>query len=67
MEHERLGQVKQSPDPRANQCADEAEGGRHEHPAARSATERLADSAADGGDDDEHDEAWKGDGHGLTV
>jgi len=52
VEHKRLGQVELTRNPWAEQGADETERDGHDEPASRSASERLADSAADGCDDD---------------
>ena len=54
---ERLGHAELVCDPRPEEGADETEGDGDDNPAPRSACDRPADSAADGGDDDQYDES----------
>src|SRR6266542_2832214 len=58
-----LGEVELPRDPRSNQGTDEPDGGRYHEATARSAAKSPADGAADGGDNDQHDEPWQCERH----
>ena len=56
VEHQWLGEVELVRDPGPEEGADETEGDRRDEPALGSPSEGLADSTADGRDENEHDE-----------
>src|ERR1043165_4756832 len=58
-EHERLAEVELPRDPRAEQCANEADSGGHQQPATRTTSQCSTDGAADRRDEDQQYQPWQ--------